>query len=325
MQLALSKPFMLLPLPVWGELSENSRLGFEAKTPVWPPGPTAANSTTSIGFRASLFLDAIRQSHRARYYNPLTGRFMSRDPEDGQQTDPASLHRYLYASGDPTDGIDRTVTYLLIVVLLFFVGGMIFLVWKGFDDINQFRQRAILRSHASEAVGRVTGFTFGRYSPMSVNYRFTVNKITYFGKALEPAGSTSLEKGDNIDIRFLPSDPEINHPAAWEWSASIGWYFVLAEVFFTSMGGLALALLLRDWRLARRGRVAAGVVTNCTRADPWFRVEYEFRTDLGVLTTGHDDFKDEYGVGARMWILYLPQKPRRNKNYTLLLFSFVGE
>jgi RHS repeat-associated protein len=45
---------------------------------------------------------------RARYMNPLTGRFMSRDPEDGKFTDPKSLHKYLYAGGDPIDGFDPT-------------------------------------------------------------------------------------------------------------------------------------------------------------------------------------------------------------------------
>jgi RHS repeat-associated protein len=45
---------------------------------------------------------------RARYYNPAIGRFLSRDPEDGKQIDPASLHKYLYADGDPVNGIDPT-------------------------------------------------------------------------------------------------------------------------------------------------------------------------------------------------------------------------
>ena len=45
---------------------------------------------------------------RARYYNPATGRFMSRDPLDpdlrdanGIPADPKYLHKYLYANGDP--------------------------------------------------------------------------------------------------------------------------------------------------------------------------------------------------------------------------------
>jgi RHS repeat-associated protein len=43
---------------------------------------------------------------RARYYNPNTGRFLSRDPEDGKATDPATLHKYLYANGDPVNMTD---------------------------------------------------------------------------------------------------------------------------------------------------------------------------------------------------------------------------
>jgi RHS repeat-associated protein len=93
-------------IPVWGELSENSRLGFEAKNPAWHPGSTAANSTTSIGFRASLFLNVIRQIHSARYYNPATGGFTSRDPLDGLDWDPKTLHKYLYVRSNPVNNVD---------------------------------------------------------------------------------------------------------------------------------------------------------------------------------------------------------------------------
>jgi len=43
---------------------------------------------------------------RARYYNPATGRFLNRDPEEGQPNDPATLHKYLYANGDPVNRFD---------------------------------------------------------------------------------------------------------------------------------------------------------------------------------------------------------------------------
>ena len=45
---------------------------------------------------------------RARYYNTMTDRFVSRDPEDGIVTDPRTLHKYTYAGGDPIDRIDPT-------------------------------------------------------------------------------------------------------------------------------------------------------------------------------------------------------------------------
>jgi hypothetical protein len=217
--------------------------------------------------------------------------------------------------------------YLLMIVLVFFVGGLIFLVWNGYDDIKLFQQRALLRGDTREVVGEVTGFSFGRYSPTSVNYRFTVNGVSYSGEALKPVNpvsGTSLEKGGDILIRFLPTNPAVNHPNGWEWSAAIGWYFVVGEIYFTSMGGLALMVLLRDRRLAREGKVAAGIITGCVRNERWFRVDYDFRTEDGVLMKGRNDVEDEYGAGARLWILYLPQKPRRNHSYPLSFYTVVA-
>jgi len=43
---------------------------------------------------------------RARYLNPGTGRFMTMDTFEGTQSDPASLHKYLYASANPVNLID---------------------------------------------------------------------------------------------------------------------------------------------------------------------------------------------------------------------------
>jgi len=43
---------------------------------------------------------------RARYYNPATGRFVTQDPWGGDIYDPASLHRYRYAKGNPANYID---------------------------------------------------------------------------------------------------------------------------------------------------------------------------------------------------------------------------
>jgi len=45
---------------------------------------------------------------RARYYNLKTGRFVNRDPSNGIITDPKTLHKYLYADGDPVNLSDPT-------------------------------------------------------------------------------------------------------------------------------------------------------------------------------------------------------------------------
>src|ERR1700744_3093975 len=56
---------------------------------------------------------------RARYYNPLTGRFMSRDSQDWKLSEPVSLHKYLYADVDPINNIDPTGHGVLVQRALF--------------------------------------------------------------------------------------------------------------------------------------------------------------------------------------------------------------
>jgi RHS repeat-associated protein len=43
---------------------------------------------------------------RARYYQPDTGRFWTMDTFEGNNEDPLSLHKYLYAQDDPVDNVD---------------------------------------------------------------------------------------------------------------------------------------------------------------------------------------------------------------------------
>ncbi len=67
------------------------------------PGPTPNNYL----YRGEQFDSDLGLYYlRARYYNPQTGRFLSRDPEDGNPTDPKTLHKYLYADGDPVNAMD---------------------------------------------------------------------------------------------------------------------------------------------------------------------------------------------------------------------------
>jgi RHS repeat-associated protein len=56
--------------------------------------------------QATVVENGVWQTYSARYYNPATGRFMSRDPLDGKSYDPKTLHKYLYAGGDPVNQID---------------------------------------------------------------------------------------------------------------------------------------------------------------------------------------------------------------------------
>ncbi|MGH9226665.1 MAG: RHS repeat-associated core domain-containing protein [Acidimicrobiales bacterium] len=54
---------------------------------------------------------------RARWYNAETGRFNSSDPLTGIHSDPESLHRYSYASGDPVNRRDPSGLFSLTEVI----------------------------------------------------------------------------------------------------------------------------------------------------------------------------------------------------------------
>jgi RHS repeat-associated protein len=88
------------------QLSEKPRHGFETRKTAGKPGSSSCNFTVALGLRATVVENGVRETYSARFYNPATGRFLSRDPEDGISTDPQSLHKYLYAGGDPVNRLD---------------------------------------------------------------------------------------------------------------------------------------------------------------------------------------------------------------------------
>jgi hypothetical protein len=207
------------------------------------------------------------------------------------------------------------------VALCLGIGGIAF----GFDcysNSKEIEHRTVLRREGRDTIGKVTATHAGHGSP-TVSYAFKVDEGYYSGKAELPDYRLILHESDPIAVRYLPTDPTVNHPADWEWSGLvimdlIPQAFVL---FFAIMGVVPLVALFRDRKLAREGRRAKGVVINCSPVKTEFRVEYEFRTADGVPVTGRTSVSDEYGSGARVWVLYLPQKPQRNSMYPLRYFE----
>ena len=102
--------------------SEKPHQGVSSGNRAWHPAPNVCNSTTAIGLRSGRAGNRVRSFCsgeqydpdlglyylRARYYNPATGRFLSRDPKDGYINVPKTLHKYLYADGDPVNMKDPT-------------------------------------------------------------------------------------------------------------------------------------------------------------------------------------------------------------------------
>ncbi len=74
----------------------------------WGNIVSSTGSTPNVYFYRGEQFDPDLQLYylRARYFNPLTGRFLTRDPAAGTMMIPQLLHKYLYAGGDPINMID---------------------------------------------------------------------------------------------------------------------------------------------------------------------------------------------------------------------------
>ena len=60
---------------------------------------------------------------QARYYDPATARFISRDPDTGDEDDPITMNGYTYADGNPVMMVDADGNMAHLVVYYAIVGG----------------------------------------------------------------------------------------------------------------------------------------------------------------------------------------------------------
>ena len=67
----------------------------------------AENADTSLLYAGEQYDSDLDQYYlRARYYNPWSGTFNRTDPFAGNNSDPQSLHKYLYCHNNPINAID---------------------------------------------------------------------------------------------------------------------------------------------------------------------------------------------------------------------------
>jgi RHS repeat-associated protein len=103
---------------------------------------------------------------RARYYDPSNGRFLSQDPYNGDNDDPISLHRYLYANDDAVNRVDpggkesfgEVLTGMAIGAM---IGGLSNAAIVGARDYIFHPEKSVGDLVSDEISGFVKGFEFG--------------------------------------------------------------------------------------------------------------------------------------------------------------------
>lgn len=214
-------------------------------------------------------------------------------------------------------------------------------LWAGTNIVQQEKHRAALRSDGSVAMGTVTRLRRGKNLAV-VYYTFKLNGKSYANNADVPWElENDVERSSNsLPVRYLPANPDVNHPTSWEWSLfywlplntdlvhlpnfsrELNW---LMAGFLSGVLGVPIFLSLRgDRKLLAEGIPVPGVVTKCTRGSRGsYSVKYEFRTKGGSVTKGSSGGNYCKEIGASLCILYLPQNPQRNKPYPSPIYRVV--
>jgi hypothetical protein len=138
------------------------------------------------------------------------------------------------------------------VLLAWSVPLLLVLSWLAIDVSRQSSHREALRRDGKETIGRIEKVTLARGSQMWVKYDFAVDSTLIRNEVRVPDSfHKAVNHEDSLRIRYLPTDPGINHPAEWEWtiSSESGWLVVLAWAFLVPF--VTTVDLLRKHRLSK--------------------------------------------------------------------------
>ena len=191
-------------------------------------------------------------------------------------------------------------------------------VWVGSTAVQQRQKGSALRKSGRETEGAITRLQVSSSVDARVRYTFRAGNAMYSGDARVPEElAHSLAGSKNLPILYLPANPAINRPAAWEPSFGSQWAMFLAPVIAAVLGLLLFIPLGIEHRMAAEGKPALAVVRKCTRGRNGYLVRYELRLGDETTMEGRGWCKSHQEPGNGIWILYLPGEPRRNLPYPL--------
>jgi hypothetical protein len=214
-----------------------------------------------------------------------------------------------------SDSSQVALRMLAVLVAITVIGCL----WYGNYVIREVQQRSALRLDGVEVTGEITQLKRAGKGPDVVHYTFIVSGKTFAGMTDVTAElMPSLQQSNRIIVRYLPSDPTVNHPAWWEWSLLSEWPVIFILLAF----GLASSATSISFFKARKvlvyGKPAAGTLKSHGSGSR--KASYEFLTPTGTRVTGNDYISDLRQVGSSVWIVYMPENPRRNVLYPSVSF-----
>jgi hypothetical protein len=215
---------------------------------------------------------------------------------------------------------------LHVLAVLMLLGGVAGAVWIARESRRQQAQARLMVAEGRETAGVVTRLwrSGGKSDEHRVAYRFAVDGLDRNGHANLGSGYwNSLRVGSPITVRYLPSAPARNFPAAQPPSPTPSWMALLVGGMGLLAGGLLPLQVRRQRHLLEDGRPAPAVVTRQRR---WHTqhgtqntVYYQFALPDGGIRRGRANVhgKSMPGVDSVICVLYDPDNPRRSAPYPL--------
>jgi hypothetical protein len=182
--------------------------------------------------------------------------------------------------------------------------------------------RDSLRAAGGEVEAVVTRHwrTGGKNDTPKVAYEFEYAGQTYHGSSNAPGRIwRTLSVGSPITVRFVPSNPQLNHPSEWDSNVLPRLVPPLTAASLVLLGLLMVFVIRREIRLLSDGRPALARVTKVSRHQHGHLLRYEFATLNGGVAKGRSESRKAHPVGAAICVLYDRENPKRNAPYPLKL------
>ncbi len=209
----------------------------------------------------------------------------------------------------------------VILSVVFMVAALFLGLWLKNQTAQQTSHTQQLRSQGQEARAEISKLWQSKSTHM-VGYAFSANGMRIHGQAEVPDKVwPTIQKAGFLPVRYLPSDPSVNHPAAWDQESLPDWFPVMIPVLWAVGSGILLFNLRRQRTVATEGVPAAGVIVKCTRIKGGWAARYQFRTPDGAVAKGRDRVWHRVEPGSTVCVLYLPDNPRRNNLYPVCLYT----
>jgi len=176
-----------------------------------------------------------------------------------------------------------------------------------------------LREQGEQTTGEITQLWHqDRARIPMLAYAFTAKGVRFHGAAEVPKGLWDrIRVAGMLPIRYLPSDPNINHPAEWVETGAGSWFpFIFCPLLLLSAAFFAFNVQ-KQGKLLANGLPAPAVITRCYRVKGGWAATYQFRTKDGAVLGGRCSVTRKLEKGAVISVLYDPEKPTRNRVYPM--------